>query len=64
MDQTGKRTLQVNVRMNVEDFNLIKRAANALWPEAVLTNSGILLEQTGRRICRSSGFESLRSQSQ
>ena len=43
MEQTGKRTLQVNVRMNAEDFNLIKRAANALWPDAVLTNSGILL---------------------
>jgi uncharacterized protein (DUF1778 family) len=43
MEQTGKRTLQVNVRMNADDFNLIKRAANALWPDAILTNSGILL---------------------
>lgn len=43
MDQTGKRTIQVNVRLSTEDFDLIKRAANALWPDAVLTNSGILL---------------------
>jgi len=43
MEQTGKRTLQVNVRLSAEDFNLIKRAASALWPDAVLTNSGILL---------------------
>jgi len=43
MEQTGKRTFQVNVRLSAEDFNLIQRAANALWPDAVLTNSGILL---------------------
>jgi len=43
MEQTGKRTLQINVRLSVEDLSLIKRAANALWPEAILTNSGILL---------------------
>lgn len=43
MEQTGKRTVQVNVRMSAEDFNLIQRAANALWPDAVVTNSGILL---------------------
>ena len=43
MEQTGKRTLQVNVRLSAEDFSLIKRAADALWPDAILTNSGILL---------------------
>lgn len=43
MEQTGKRALQINVRLSVEDFNLIKRAANTLWPDAVLSNSGILL---------------------
>jgi uncharacterized protein (DUF1778 family) len=43
MEPNGKRTLQVNVRLSVEDFNLIRRAANALWPDAILTNSGILL---------------------
>lgn len=43
MEPTGKRTLQVNVRMSTEDFNLINKAANTLWPDAVLSNSGILL---------------------
>jgi hypothetical protein len=44
MEQTSsKRTIQVNTRMSVEDFSLIRRAANALWPDAILTNSGILL---------------------
>jgi hypothetical protein len=43
MEPNGKRTLQVNVRLSVEDFELIKRAAGSLRPDAVLTNSGILL---------------------
>ncbi len=43
MERNGKRTVQVNVRLSTEDFNLIQRAANVLWPDAVLTNSGILL---------------------
>ena len=43
MERNGKRTIQVNVRVSPEDFNLIQRAANAVWPDAVLTNSGILL---------------------
>jgi uncharacterized protein (DUF1778 family) len=34
MEQNPKRTLQVNVRLSVEDFKLIKRAANTLWPDA------------------------------
>jgi len=43
MEETGKRTLQINVRLSIEDFTMIQRAANALWPDAVLTNSSILL---------------------
>lgn len=43
MEQNGKRTAQVNVRLSTEDFDLIQRAATCLWPGAVLTNSGILL---------------------
>ena len=43
MEQNGKRTIQVNVRLSAEDFKLIERAATALWPDAVLSNSGILL---------------------
>ena len=38
-----KRTIQVNVKMTQEDFNLLRRAAERHWPDAVLTNSGIVL---------------------
>jgi len=38
-----KRTIQVNVKMTQEDFNLLKRAAEKRWPDAVMTNSGIVL---------------------
>lgn len=45
MVDTGgmKRTVQVNVKMSPEDFNLLKRAAERRWPEAVMTNSGVVL---------------------
>lgn len=43
MERNGKRIIQVNVRLSAEDFSLIQRAANIQWPEAVITNSGILL---------------------
>lgn len=39
----AKRTVQVNVKMSEEDFALLKRAAAAHWPDAVITNSGIVL---------------------
>ncbi len=38
-----KRTTQVNVKMTAEDFQLLMNAARKRWPDAVLTNSGILL---------------------
>lgn len=38
-----KRTVQVNVKMTEEDLALLKRAADKRWPDAVLTNSGIVL---------------------
>jgi len=38
-----KRTVQVNVKMSPEDFDLLKKAAERRWPDAVMTNSGILL---------------------
>ena len=38
-----KRTVQVNVKMSPEDFNLLKKAAAKKWPDAVMTNSGIVL---------------------
>jgi uncharacterized protein (DUF1778 family) len=38
-----KRTVQVNVKMTQEDADLLKRAAAKRWPDAVMTNSGIVL---------------------
>jgi hypothetical protein len=38
-----KRTVEVNVKMTHEDFNLLKRAAEKRWPGAVLANAGIVL---------------------
>ena len=42
MDE-GKRSVQVNVRLSEKDYELIQRAAAKVWPNAVLTNSGIVL---------------------
>lgn len=38
-----KRTTQVNVKMSQEDFDLLKKAADKRWPDAVMTNSGVVL---------------------
>ena len=38
-----KRTIQVNVKMSPEDFSLLRKAAEKRWPDAVMTNSGIVL---------------------
>jgi uncharacterized protein (DUF1778 family) len=38
-----KRTVQVNVKMTPDDAELFQKAANKRWPDAVLTNSGIIL---------------------
>jgi hypothetical protein len=43
MQPSGKRTVQVNVKMSGEDFTLLREAAQKLWPDAVISNSGILL---------------------
>lgn len=43
MDSSPKRTVQVNVKMAPEDFALLKRAADLLWPDAVLTRSAVVL---------------------
>lgn len=43
MQSSGKRTVQVNVKMSGEDFALLQEAAQKLWPDAVISNSGILL---------------------
>ncbi len=38
-----KRTVQVNVKMTETDFNLLRKAAEKRWPDAEMTNSGIVL---------------------
>jgi hypothetical protein len=38
-----KRTTQVNVKMNEEDSALVQKAAEKHWPDAILTNLGIVL---------------------
>jgi hypothetical protein len=38
-----KRTIQVNVKMTQDDFDLLRKAAEKRWPDAVMTNSGIVL---------------------
>lgn len=38
-----KRTIQVNVKMTEDDFTLLRKAAEKRWPDAVMTNSGIVL---------------------
>jgi hypothetical protein len=43
METSGKRTVQVNVKMSAEDFATLQKAANTLWPEAILSNSAIIL---------------------
>jgi len=35
--------VQVNVKMTQEDFELLQKAAEKRWPDAVITNSGIVL---------------------
>ncbi len=43
MDSSPKRTVQVNVKMKPQDYDLLKRAADAIWPKAEITNSAIVL---------------------
>jgi uncharacterized protein (DUF1778 family) len=38
-----KRTVQINVKLSPDDFQLLKKAAEKKWPDAVMTNSGIVL---------------------
>jgi hypothetical protein len=39
----SKRVVAVGVKMSEEDFDLLKKAADTIWPGAVLTSSGIVL---------------------
>jgi hypothetical protein len=38
-----RRTAQVNVKMSEDDFALLRKAAEKRWPDAIMTNSAILL---------------------
>jgi hypothetical protein len=38
-----KKTTQVNVKMTQADFDLLRKAAEKRWPDAEITNSGIVL---------------------
>jgi len=38
-----KKTVQIGVKMSEADFQLLRKAAEQKWPDAELTNSGILL---------------------
>jgi hypothetical protein len=40
--KSGKREVQVGVKMSAEDFAELKRAADVLWPGAILTNSSVI----------------------
>ena len=39
----GKRTTSVTVKMSAEDYELLEKAAETLWPGAVLSRSSIVL---------------------
>jgi hypothetical protein len=41
--QSTKRTVEANVKMSAGDSDSLKRAADALSPGAILSNSGIIL---------------------
>jgi hypothetical protein len=41
--ESTKRTVQVNVKMSTDDFSLLQKAAQQLWPDAIISNSGIVL---------------------
>ncbi len=43
MTGASKRTIQINVKMSGEDFELLRKAAESLWPDAIISNSGVLL---------------------
>ena len=43
IDRMGKRTTSVTVKMTAEDFALLAKAADHIWPKAVLTRSSIVL---------------------
>jgi hypothetical protein len=45
----GKRTIAITVHMSEEDYALIKRASEQLWPDAIMTDSARLLSLARRQ---------------
>jgi hypothetical protein len=43
MTLTQKRSLSVSIKMSEDDLSLLKKAADHIWPKAVLTRSAIVL---------------------
>lgn len=39
----GERTTSVTVKMSADDLALLQKAADTIWPKAVLTRSSIVL---------------------
>ena len=39
----SKRSVSVTVKMTEEDYKLLVKAADAIWPKAVLTQSSVVL---------------------
>jgi hypothetical protein len=38
-----KKTTRVNVKMSEQDFQLLMKAAAKKWPDAEITNAGVVL---------------------
>jgi hypothetical protein len=43
IERIGKRTTSVTVKMSAEDYARLLKAADALWPGALLSRSSIVL---------------------
>src|SRR6185503_1772639 len=43
IERMGKRTTSITVKMSAEDYELLEKAADAIWPGAVLSRSSIVL---------------------
>jgi len=48
MNSKEKRTVSVGVKMSPEDWSLLAKSAERIWPGAMLTRSSILLSLAKR----------------
>jgi uncharacterized protein (DUF1778 family) len=42
-EKTGKRDRQITIRVSEADLSLMKRAAEAAWPGAILSTASVML---------------------